>query len=260
MTWGLETGGRLLGGLVGGLGGAGQQGVEYGARGAVAGAAGGALVGGVGIVTGPGELVIEPAAIGTGAVVGGGLGAIYGAGKGFIQGVPAGADKGAEYGRRLSDWISQMVGADEKADKHPDQPTDGCAGQCGDATPSQQSKPTTPAPVAADPPTDVYIDPNKYPEAAKHVENAQDAGHPAEGTIDRAGAAARRRAATSGTPTQTGNDRDEYPPAIVREGGGGSSVRSIPKGDNRGAGGSMGGQIRDLPDGSRIRIIPGPKP
>lgn len=111
MSYGLETGGRILGGLFGGVGGALQQGANYGAAGVVAGAAGGALVGTAGVVTGPGELVIEPAAIGTGAVIGGGLGAAYGAGKGLIEGVPAGADKGAEYGRRLSDWITQMTSA-----------------------------------------------------------------------------------------------------------------------------------------------------
>ena len=140
MSYGLETGGRLLGGLLGGLGGAGRQAAQYGAGGAVAGAAGGAVVGAAGIVTGPGELVIEPAAIGTGALVGGGLGAVYGGAKGFIEGVPAGADQGAEYGRKLSDWITQMTTADEKAEDHPAEPTDGCAGQCGkadqDATPS----------------------------------------------------------------------------------------------------------------------------
>ena len=41
------------------------------------------------------------------------------------------------------------------------------------------------------------------------------------------------------------------------EGGKGPSVRPIAPSDNRGAGACIRAQCRDLPDGSRIRIIPG---
>ena len=110
-------------------------------------------------------------------------------------------------------------------------------------------------------PVDVYIDHNKYPDSAGHVRDAQADGHPSEITVDRGDAAdSRRRAAISGTPTVPGQDRDEYPPAVSKEGGSGASVRPVPFGDNRGAGASMGAQIRGLPNGTRIRIIPIAKP
>ena len=49
-------------------------------------------------------------------------------------------------------------------------------------------------------------------------------------------------------------DRDEFPPAILDSGGHGASVRLIPRGDNRGAGASMGRQMRNLEDGTEVRI------
>ena len=116
------------------------------------------------------------------------------------------------------------------------------------------------APQAKPDPKPVYIDPEKHPEAAQHVKDAQAKGQPDVVTVDREGAAGRRREATSGTPTESGRDRDEYPPAIAQEGGRGSSVRPIGSSDNRGAGGSLGSQIRDVPNGGRIQIIPTKRP
>jgi hypothetical protein len=66
--------------------------------------------------------------------------------------------------------------------------------------------------------------------------------------------------ARPGHATQPGTDRDEYPPAVTKQGGVGASVRNIPSSDNRGAGASVGQQIRDVPNGGKIRIIPKPKP
>ena len=109
-------------------------------------------------------------------------------------------------------------------------------------------------------PKDVYIDPNKYPDAAGHAENAQKAGQPDVLTVQRPGASDRRNQATSGHSTQPGTDRDEYPPAVTAESGRGASVRNIPSSDNRGAGASVGNQIRNVPNGGTIRIIPKPKP
>ena len=110
-------------------------------------------------------------------------------------------------------------------------------------------------------PKDVYIDPNKHPAAAGHAADAQAGGQPDVLTVDRAGASDRRAAATAGHETQAGTDRDEYPPAVTAEGGRGASVRNIPSSDNRGAGASIGQQIKDVPNGSKIRIVPEtPKP
>jgi RHS repeat-associated protein len=110
----------------------------------------------------------------------------------------------------------------------------------------------------------VTISRSKSPAAAQHIDDAQAAGQPKVLTLDRSGtqgasrAAARGRAATSGTPTAPGMDRDEYPPKCCSEGGAGSSVQRIPKSDNRSGGGQMGQQTKDLPDGTKIIIKTGP--
>ncbi|WP_130511795.1 polymorphic toxin-type HINT domain-containing protein [Krasilnikovia cinnamomea] len=84
------------------------------------------------------------------------------------------------------------------------------------------------------PACEISVSRTKYPESAEHIEDAQAAGQPTELTIDRAGAAARRRASMRGNPRVSGKDRDEYPPAMFEEGGSGSSVRPIDPSDNRG--------------------------
>jgi RHS repeat-associated protein len=94
----------------------------------------------------------------------------------------------------------------------------------------------------------------KFPESTAHIADAIGAGQPSVLSIDRAGASARRAEALKGTRTASGLDRDEYPPAMFREGGAGSSVRLISPSDNRGAGACIGAQCRGLRDGERIKI------
>jgi RHS repeat-associated protein len=103
-------------------------------------------------------------------------------------------------------------------------------------------------------PRTVTVNRSRFPQSAQHIEDAQSAGRPSTLTIDRAGAAARRRASLKGVKTAPGLDRDEYPPAMFKEGGQGASVRRIPAGDNRGAGACLGAQCRDLPEGSRVKV------
>lgn len=74
-------------------------------------------------------------------------------------------------------------------------------------------------------------------------------------TVNRAGSNSNRRESTQGVPRQQGKDRDEYPPAMFKEGGSGSSVRHVTSSDNRGAGACIGNQCRGLADGSKVRII-----
>jgi vacuolar-type H+-ATPase subunit F/Vma7 len=100
----------------------------------------------------------------------------------------------------------------------------------------------------------VTISESKYPESAKHIRDAQAAGKPAILTIDRGGADARRDAATKAVTRVPGKQPDEYPPAMTKEGGSNASVRNIDASDNMGAGASMGNQLRQIPDGARIRI------
>lgn len=115
-------------------------------------------------------------------------------------------------------------------------------------------------PKAAAKPRDVLVRRSRYPEAAGNIEHAQRMGQPTVLTLDRANAAERRRASLRYIKRKpdrliTGKDRDEYPPALTREGGFNSNVRYINARDNRGAGKSMERQVRDLPDGARIRVL-----
>ena len=113
----------------------------------------------------------------------------------------------------------------------------------------------------------VEVDSRKYPETAAHIKEAQGgaiwsgstwtagAKPPALLTIDRNGATANRGASLSGIPTgPAGTDRDEYPPAMFKEGGAGASVKYVDGSDNRGAGSSIGGQLKYFPDGTRVKI------
>jgi RHS repeat-associated protein len=106
-------------------------------------------------------------------------------------------------------------------------------------------------------PVTIEVPNDRYPGATAHMGRAQSAGRPVELTIDRLGADARRDEATGPYPRVPGMDRDEYPPAFTREGGAGSSVEYVRPGDNRGAGAYIGARIRGLPDGSKIRLVPG---
>jgi hypothetical protein len=113
--------------------------------------------------------------------------------------------------------------------------------------------------VPADKPRDVFIRRSWHPQAAANVAAAQRNGQPTVLHIDRAGAAERRAAATGTVSLKrkpaANYERDEYPPALTREGGFNSNVRFISAHDNRGAGASIRAQTKDLPDGSKIRVL-----
>lgn len=100
----------------------------------------------------------------------------------------------------------------------------------------------------------VTVSKGRFPQSAKHIEDAVASGKPNTLTINRAGATANRRDSLRGVKTKPGLDRDEFPPAVFQEGGKGASVRHINRGDNRGAGACIGAQCRGLSDGTRVRI------
>jgi RHS repeat-associated protein len=100
----------------------------------------------------------------------------------------------------------------------------------------------------------ISISKSRFPESAAHVQDAVRSGQPSVLTIDRAGAASRRREAMKGTSPTAGKDRDEYPPAMFSEGGKGASVRAISPSDNRGAGACIGAQCRGLADGAKVEM------
>lgn len=102
---------------------------------------------------------------------------------------------------------------------------------------------------------DIVISKSRHPESAQHVEDAQAAGQPDHLTIDRGGAAKRRRQSMKGKSTVAGKDRDEYPPAMFEEGGTGSSVRPIGRSDNRGAGSVIRHQCTGMSNGTVVHVM-----
>lgn len=102
--------------------------------------------------------------------------------------------------------------------------------------------------------TTVTVSKSQHPESAKHIQDAQRAGHPKTLTVDRGGAKANRAASLKGIKTVPSKDRDEYPPAMFKEGGKGASVRHIDSSDNRGAGSCIGAQCRKVKDGDKVKI------
>ena len=94
----------------------------------------------------------------------------------------------------------------------------------------------------------------KYGEAAEHIADAQKAGHPDVLTIARDGADPNRKASIGGIPKVAGKQLDEYPPAMMKEGGAGASVRAINPSNNMGAGACIGNACRGLNNGEKVRI------
>ena len=94
----------------------------------------------------------------------------------------------------------------------------------------------------------------RYGEGAKHIEDAQRAGHPDVLTIARPGAPSNRKASLGGIPKAPGKQLDEYPPAMFKEGGAGASVRPISPRDNMATGACIGNACRGLANGERVRI------
>ncbi|PEK10000.1 sporulation protein [Bacillus toyonensis] len=96
---------------------------------------------------------------------------------------------------------------------------------------------------------------NKYPETGAHIKEAIEKGKTDICTIDRKGAADRRKQSLAGVPTRKGYDRDEYPLAMCKEGGSGADIKYIKPADNRGAGSFIGNKVDHLPDGAQVKIV-----
>jgi filamentous hemagglutinin len=128
----------------------------------------------------------------------------------------------------------------------------------GKSTASAAAKRTAPAASAPAPKkakvTTVTVSKSQHPQSAQHIQDAQNAGHPKTLTVNRGGAKSNRAASLKGVKTQPNKDRDEYPPAMFKEGGKGASVRHIDSSDNRGAGSCIGAQCRKLKDGDKVKI------
>lgn len=102
----------------------------------------------------------------------------------------------------------------------------------------------------------VSISMSRFGAAAKHIQDAQRMGHKSVLTLDRGKVFAdlRRKEAMKGTPIKKGFDRDEYPPAMFKEGGKGASVRHIDPKSNRACGKFVGSQCAGYSIGDKIRL------
>ncbi|WP_053226366.1 excalibur calcium-binding domain-containing protein [Solirubrobacter soli] len=100
----------------------------------------------------------------------------------------------------------------------------------------------------------VVVSLTKYPHIADHVRDAIGIGLPVILHIDRGHADEHRAASTDDLPAKRGYDRDEYPPAMSREGGERADVRYVKSSENRAAGASMGGQLRRYCNGQAFRL------
>lgn len=110
----------------------------------------------------------------------------------------------------------------------------------------------------------IGISTTRSPETVAHFEDAKRRGYPEVLTIDRAGADLNREQSLAGIPTAAGKQRDEYPPAISKEGGiaeiGPSKgrradVRLIDETDNSRSGASMGVKLRQYCDGQKFMLV-----
>jgi hypothetical protein len=72
----------------------------------------------------------------------------------------------------------------------------------------------------------------KYPHIVAHIRAAIRRGRPVLLHIDRRHADQHRAKSTAVLPTKAGYDRDEYPPAMSREGGMGADVRYVNSHEN----------------------------
>jgi hypothetical protein len=118
--------------------------------------------------------------------------------------------------------------------------------QPGDSQPTGIDEKTDPTD------TKVVVDAKRHPESARHLEEAGATGRRL--TVNRPGAAKNREDALRGRNKVPNHDLDEAPPAVLRKPGDPVSVRPIPSADNRGAGASIGNQLRKVPDGGQVII------
>jgi hypothetical protein len=96
---------------------------------------------------------------------------------------------------------------------------------------------------------------DRYPETARHIQDAIGNGESSVCTIDRNEAEENRKESLKGVPTKKGYDRDEWPMAMCAEGGAGADIEYITPSDNRGAGSWVGNQLEDFPDGTRVEFM-----
>lgn len=107
----------------------------------------------------------------------------------------------------------------------------------------------------------VTVSRSKYPETSLHIEKAIEMGQPAVLTIDRADTDQKRdqwhQVISKGwdydKDGQT-DDMDEWPMAFTQEGGRNANIALVDPSDNRGAGSSIAGQLRNYCEGQKFKL------
>ena len=100
----------------------------------------------------------------------------------------------------------------------------------------------------------VALSSSRYPATTDHIADAIAAGEASLLHIDRDHEDQHRDESLADYPPRSGFDRDEYPPAMSREGGTGADVRYIDPSDNRGAGATMGNALEGWCEDQPFRI------
>jgi hypothetical protein len=129
----------------------------------------------------------------------------------------------------------------------------GCAQEAGVLAPAQASG----CKLQIRPAVRIEVPASRWPNVADHIADV-DQRYPRILHVDRGGADANRAEALRGYPTDPDRDRDEYPPAVSREGGEGAHVRYVDDSENQSQGASMGYSLRPYCDGSHFRLVPVP--
>lgn len=94
----------------------------------------------------------------------------------------------------------------------------------------------------------------KYRNVRAHWVEAVLQGYPRVLTIRRQGADERRRKLLAGIATETGKDRDEYPPAVARSTVR-ASVKLVPSSESRSHDAAMGVKLRRWCSGQRFKVV-----
>jgi hypothetical protein len=119
----------------------------------------------------------------------------------------------------------------------------------------QNGEPTDPSSPSDSSVVQLTFPSDRYPETAKHIQDAIAKGESATCTINREQAEENRKESLKGIPTKKGYDRDEWPMAMCKEGGVGADIEYITPSDNRGAGSWVGNQLEDYADGTRVEFM-----
>lgn len=94
----------------------------------------------------------------------------------------------------------------------------------------------------------------KYPRIRAHTERAIARGWPTVLVLHRTGTDQRRARLLRDVPTRSGDDRDEYPPAVGRARWK-ADVAYVPSGENRSHGSVLGLELRRYCSGTRFRYV-----